>query len=142
MKEDTINKVIEQALSWVGTPYHPCARVKGAGVDCGMLLIEVYADAGACSRFDPGSYRPDWHLHRTEELYLGHVLNYFDEVPLDQAKPGDALVYKYGRTWSHGAILVAPGRVVHAYIKLGVIISNLDEHPLAGRTPRAFTLKE
>ena len=25
--------------SWIGTPYHNCADIKGVGVDCGMLLV-------------------------------------------------------------------------------------------------------
>lgn len=142
MTEDYVGKVLDEAKSWLRTPYHPCARVKGVGVDCGMLLIEVYSRSGVCPAFDPGSYRPDWHLHRSEEMYLEYVLQYFDEVPLESVKPGDVLVYRYGRTWSHGAIVVGDDTVIHAYIGLGVITSSTDEQPLSGRTPRAFTIKE
>src|SRR5262249_43477037 len=38
--------VVAEAESWIGTPFHHAARVKGAGVDCLMLLAEVYERAG------------------------------------------------------------------------------------------------
>ena len=34
--------VIREAKSWIGTPFHHAARIKGAGVDCLMLLAEIY----------------------------------------------------------------------------------------------------
>jgi cell wall-associated NlpC family hydrolase len=33
--------VVREAESWIGTPFHHAARVKGAGIDCLMLLAEV-----------------------------------------------------------------------------------------------------
>ena len=36
--------VVAEARSWIGTPYHHAADVKGHGVDCAMLLIRVYCD--------------------------------------------------------------------------------------------------
>jgi hypothetical protein len=39
--------VVKEALTWLGTPYHHHARVKGVGVDCARLLCAVY-EASAC----------------------------------------------------------------------------------------------
>ena len=33
--------VVRMARTWLGTPYHHQGRVKGAGVDCGGLVIGV-----------------------------------------------------------------------------------------------------
>src|SRR5208337_4686669 len=40
--------VLAIAESWVGTPFHHQGRVKGrqGGVDCAMLLLEVFLSAG------------------------------------------------------------------------------------------------
>lgn len=133
--------IISEAYSWLKTPYHACAKVKGVGVDCGMLLIAVYSTGGDMPEFDPGPYSPEWHKHRSEELYLNHMLRFFDEIPLAEAVPGDALVYKYGRTWSHGAIVVGENEVIHAYKGMGVILSTIGDYPLDNRVPRAFRLK-
>ena len=72
--------VLDEARSWLGTPYHHRACVKGAGVDCAQILIAVYANAGLIQAFDTGDYPPDWMLHREEERYLGFVLDHAHEV--------------------------------------------------------------
>ena len=46
--------VVAEALTWLGTPYHHRARVKGAGVDCGQLLAAVFEGAGVLRHVDPG----------------------------------------------------------------------------------------
>ena len=108
--------VVAEARSWIGTPYHNCADVKGAGVDCGMLLVRVFVDTGLIPRFDPRPYPIDWHLHRDHERYLGFVFDRgFAEVKIPQ--PGDVMVLRYGRCYSHGGIVsrVKPLAVVHAF---------------------------
>ena len=63
--------VVAEARSWIGTPYHHAADVKGHGVDCALLLVRVYCDLGLVEPFDPRPYTRDWFLHRSEERYLG-----------------------------------------------------------------------
>jgi cell wall-associated NlpC family hydrolase len=107
--------VVGEARSWIGTPYHDCADVKRHGVDCGMLLVRVFVDTGLCAPFDPRPYPPDWHLHRSEERYLGFVFDLTHEV--ERPRPGDVVVFRFGRCYSHGGIVVAgdPLAIVHAY---------------------------
>src|SRR5260370_9302840 len=50
--------VVQEAESWIGTPFHHAARVKGAGVDCLMLLAEVYQHPGVVAPIDPPFYVP------------------------------------------------------------------------------------
>jgi len=107
--------IVAEARSWVGTPYHNCADVKGAGVDCGMLIVRVFVDTGLCAPFDPRPYPPDWHLHRSEERYLGFVHDRTKQV--QSPGPGDVMVFRFGRCYSHGGIVteLKPLRIVHAY---------------------------
>lgn len=107
--------VVAEARSWIGTPYHSCAAVRGAGVDCGMLLVRVFVDAGLVAPFDPRPYPADWHLHRSEERYLGFVFDRAGEVARPQ--PGDVMVLRFGRCYSHGGIVTNadPLTIVHAY---------------------------
>lgn len=131
--------VIAEARRWLGTPYHPHGRVLGVGVDCAQILCAVYEAAGLVDYIDLGNYAPDWHACRTEELYLQWLLRVgATEVPHGQ--PGDVAVFRFGRTWSHGGILIAPDTVLHAAMHHGVIVSALNEPPLAGRPPRFFAL--
>jgi cell wall-associated NlpC family hydrolase len=109
--------IVAEARKWIGTPYHNCADLKGVGVDCGMLIVRVFVDTGLCAPFDPRPYPADWHLHRGEERYLGFVFDRCAEVAAPQ--PGDVIVMRFGRCYSHGGIVTAsaPLTMVHAYYK-------------------------
>lgn len=115
LEADQRAAVVREARSWVRTPYHNQADIKGAGVDCGMLLVRVFADTGLVPPFDPRPYADDWYLHRSEERYLGFIFDRAAQVgaPL----PGDVMVFRYGRCYSHGGIvtIAQPLTIVHAF---------------------------
>jgi cell wall-associated NlpC family hydrolase len=116
--------VVAAARSWIGTPYHNCADIKGVGVDCGMLLVRVFVDLNLCPPFDPRPYPVDWHLHRSEERYLGFIFDRSAEAT--EPLPGDVMVFRYGRCYSHGGIVTAakPLRIVHAYYQARMVIED------------------
>lgn len=116
-------RAIAEARTWLKTPHHHRAHIKGAGVDCGWLLIEVYSAVGVIPRFDPGEYPLDWMLHREEERYLEWVERYAARVGVPA--PADLVMYKRGRCYSHGAIVLDwPEQVLHAHVDEGVVISH------------------
>ena len=80
-------RVIAEAESWLGTPYHHMGRLKGVGCDCLTLLAGVYHASGVIPALDIPFYPPDWHLHRSVERYLEGLVGHACEV--DGAKPGD-----------------------------------------------------
>lgn len=104
--------IVAEARTWLRTPYHHRARVKGAGVDCAMLLAEVYERVGLIPHVSPLPYPMDWHLHRGEERYLKWVEQYAGSV--SQPLPGDIALWRFGRCFSHGAIVVEWPMVIHA----------------------------
>jgi NlpC/P60 family putative phage cell wall peptidase len=114
--------VVAAARSWIGTPYHHMADVKGAGCDCAMLLVRVYCDLGLIEAFDPRPYVKDWHLHRSDERYLGFLLACAHAVaaPL----PGDVILFRYGRCYSHGGIvtIACPLTIVHAFAPARIVL--------------------
>ncbi len=107
--------VVAAARSWIGTPYHHAADVKGHGVDCAMILVRVYCDLGLIEPFDPRPYTRDWMLHRSEERYLGLLLE--RARPVETPGPGDVILFRVGRCFAHGGIVTkaAPLTIVHAY---------------------------
>jgi cell wall-associated NlpC family hydrolase len=135
--------VIAEARSWLGTPYHNCADIKGVGVDCGMLLVRVFVDTGLAKSFDPRPYPADWHLHRSEEKYLGFVFDRSSEVITPQ--PGDVMVMRIGRCYSHGGIVTRPDplTMVHAFHPARRVLEEEVEHNSqlleAVRSPRFFS---
>jgi cell wall-associated NlpC family hydrolase len=135
----TREQVIAEARTWLGTPYHHHARIKGAGVDCAQLLIEVYHEVGLIPRPDVGNYPTQWHLHRGEELYLHWIERY--GVRVAEPRPGDVAVWQFGLTFSHGGIIVSDVDVIHALRDAGcVTITALREQPLADRPVRFYTM--
>jgi cell wall-associated NlpC family hydrolase len=138
-------RVVAEARRWIGTPYHPCADVRGHGVDCGMLIVRVFVDTGLVPAFDPRPYPPDWHLHHAEEKYLGFVSDRCRAIALGDVAPGDVLVFRYGRCHAHGGVVTGtkPLTLVHAFSPARAVI----EEPVARnatladpkRDPRAFS---
>ncbi len=135
--------VITEARSWVGTPYHNCADIKGVGVDCGMLLVRVFVDSGLCPPFDPRPYPIDWHLHRSDERYLGFIFDHGCEVA--EPQPGDVMVLRYGRSYAHGGVVTRakPLTIVHAFHPARRVLEEVIRHNNslsdAKRMPRFFS---
>jgi len=135
---DARQAVVAEALTWIGTPFHHAARVKGAGVDCLMLLAEVYERAGVAPHVEPPFYVPGWHMHRDAERYMEGLLGYTREIE-GPPQPGDIALFKFGRVFSHGAVVVAWPRLIHAYWAIGVVWGDAALHPLKRREVRFFT---
>lgn len=106
--------VVAVARSWLGTPYHTGGRIKSVGADCLTLLAEVFMEAGLVGGIEIPYYPGDWHLHRETERYLEGLLKYTHEV--QSPLPGDIALWKFGRCFSHGAIVVKWPVVIHAYV--------------------------
>ena len=130
-------RVVEEARTWLNTPYHHHADVKGAGVDCAMILVRIYCDLGILPPFDPRPYPRDWHMHRDAERYLGWLEQMASEV--EHPQEGDIAVWRFGRCFSHGAVFVGDNRVIHSFMGQGVILSDMGEHELAKRPVRFFS---
>ncbi|HWE72507.1 MAG TPA: hydrolase [Stellaceae bacterium] len=115
--------VVAEARQWLRTPYHHMGRVKGAGVDCATLLAEVYARAGVVPSVAIPFYPPDWHLHRDAERYLGFVVAHAGEIAGDPL-PADIALWRFGRCFSHGAIVIDWPVVIHAYAGRGCVLED------------------
>jgi cell wall-associated NlpC family hydrolase len=120
-------RVIAEARTWLGTPFRDQSDVKGAGVDCAMLLVRCFVDTGIVPAFDPRPYAPQWHLHRDEEKFLAIIEKLGTEVAREPV-PGDVIVYRFGRCFSHGALVIDEKHVIHAwYLEGRVTISKLTD---------------
>ena len=131
--------VVREARTWLRTPWRHNQALKGVGVDCGRLLIEVYRDAGVIPGFDPGNYSRQWNLHRAEEVYLAHVQAHAREITRAEARAGDCLIFLFGKTWSHAGIIAPePPWFIHAYVRTGVILGNWETEGQMGKAPPRF----
>jgi len=114
--------VAAEAQSWLGTPYHHMGRLKGVGVDCAMLPAEIYEACGLIPRQEVAFYPMDWNLHQGGERYLAQVLEHAAEV--EAPHPGDLVLWRFGRCLAHGAIVLDWPRIIHAVVRVGVVLDD------------------
>ena len=61
---------------------------------------------------------------------------------MQSPQPADFVVFRFGRTFSHGAIVVEWPIVIHAYIPHGVLLSDaLRDGELLGREHKCFEVQ-
>lgn len=107
--------------------------IKGKGVDCAQIILESFREAGLVIDYEAERYSSDWHLHRDEERYLSVVSRYMPLVgtgsqsvkergPSFNPLPGDVLMWKIGKTFSHSAIVTQWPYVVHASLPDRVVL--------------------
>ena len=130
-------RVVAEAKTWLRTPYHHMGRIKGGGTDCLMLLAEVYEAAGVIRHVDVPFYPPDWNLHRDAERYIQGLMRYAHEIG-GPPRSGDVAVFRFGRCFAHGAIVVSWPRLIHAWCDAGVVFVDGGQPPLIGRQVRFF----
>lgn len=137
----TRQAVVTEALTWVLTPYHHRARVKGAGVDCANMPAAVYEKVGLIPHINP-EYSPQWYMHRDEEIFLKYVTPYSREITESELDIGDFVLFKFGRTYSHGSIYVGNNEIVHAYQPCGMVVLGdiKRDADLNSRDRRFFTM--
>lgn len=86
------------ALGLVGTPYRYGGNTPDTGFDCSGLIAHVYRPQVRTSPPRMVAYLRSW----------GH------EVPRDQMRTGDLVIFSKGSTPTHAGIYVGEGRFVHA----------------------------
>lgn len=107
--------IVAEARSWIGTPYHHQASLKGVGCDCLGLVRGVWrALLGREPEAVPG-YSSDWGEVSAEEAMLTAARRHMTEIDASEAGAGDVLVFRMrpGRVAKHAGIL-AGATFIHA----------------------------
>jgi len=137
--------VVGSALGWLGTPYHHMAMVRNGGCDCVTFLKGSFVDARLPGELPAiGFYHKDWHLHRDAEKYLEGVLEACVERPSvveRKPEPADILLFKIGRVFSHGALVIDFPNLLHSQVNVGVARVNYNFSDLKSRETKVFTYK-
>jgi NlpC/P60 family putative phage cell wall peptidase len=123
-------EIVDEARSWLGTPYVHQASVKGAGTDCLGLLRGVWR---ALLGHEPEAvpiYSMDWSEPQGEERMWSAARRHLIEKYPNDAAVGDVLLFRMrdGRVAKHVGIVSAAGavpRFIHAYSGYGVVENTL-----------------
>lgn len=121
-----------EALTWIGTPFVNHADIKGPGgaVDCAMFMTRCAVDTGIVPAFDPRPYPPQWHMHRDRELFVEFLTGRLGARETEQPRPGDIAVWYFGRTYSHGGIILNSAEVVHAWFATRMVTRTRRDEPM------------
>ncbi len=118
--------IVDEARSWLGTPYRHQASVKGAGTDCLGLLRGVWrAHLGHEPETVP-TYSMDWSEPQGEERMWTAARRHLIEKNPREFSAGDVLLFRMceGRVAKHVGIVsevCAVPRFIHAYSGYGVV---------------------
>ena len=135
--------VIAVARSWLGTPYHDQASVKGVGCDCLGLIRGVWREVIGPEPMPVPPYSRDWGEAGPREVLAEAARAAMIELPIDEARTGDVILFRMrrGAIAKHAGILTNGRqnvhRFIHAYERTGVIEENLTE-PWRRRISFAF----
>lgn len=131
--------VITEAKSWLRTPWHHNASLKGIGVDCAQFLIEVFVNVGLIERPVIPPYARDRAAHSDTQTILAIMREFTRET--DDPEQGDLVVFEFGRTYSHCAIVIDYPRVIHAQISDGVVMADANNSVLRGHSRRFYSIE-
>jgi cell wall-associated NlpC family hydrolase len=133
--------VVAEALSWERTPYEHQQALKGVGVDCAMFPLAVYQNAGLIPRAVPLiEYAGQWHLNQETELYMQWVVK-LGGVETTELAPGNLVLYRLGRTFCHGALILDWPSVIHSELRRGVVKADGEkEGDLFRKERKVFTI--
>ena len=111
-----MSDVVEIARSWIGTPYHHQASVKGVGCDCVGLVRGVWRELIGPEPEAAPSYSRDWGDANGEETLLAYFRRHLIERPLAEAGAGHVVTlrWKPRLVAKHCMILTGAETAIHA----------------------------
>jgi len=109
--------VIDEAISWVGTPYQHQCSTKNVGCDCLGLVRGIWRKLYGAEPVKLPPYTPDWAETGGHETLRDASNHYLDLIQMQAVMPGDVLLFRMQANVpaKHMAVLVEPDLIVHAY---------------------------
>jgi len=114
----TRQQIVDEARTWLGTPFHHQGRLKGVGADCAGVVDGV-ARAFGFSGNIPANYgrQPDRNI-------MKRVLDeHMDPIPVAEATIADVLWFAFDGDPQHVGIVTDIG-ILHSYAQVGKCVEH------------------
>lgn len=105
-------KLVEEALTWQGTPYKYGASEKKRGTDCSGLVLKVYEEV----------------TRKKLPRNSAKQAEFCKKIKKGDVRPGDLVFFATGsdpKKISHVGMMIGDESFIHASTKKGVIISEM-----------------
>lgn len=117
----TREQIVASARSWLGTPYHHQASVKGVGCDCLGLIRGLWRELLGDEPAAMPAYTRDWGDVTGSEPLLAAARRNLTPIPPGLALRGDILVFRMqAGVAKHAGVLTDSEHFIHAVEELGV----------------------
>ena len=115
--------VVAVARSWLGTPYHDQASLRGVGCDCLGLARGVWREVVGDEPFPIPPYSRDWGETGPHEVLAIGARRMMAEIAIVDASPGALILFRMTprAIAKHVGILTSADSFIHAYERLGVV---------------------
>lgn len=129
---DTRSAIVEEAESWIGTPYIKRGTLKGIGVDCGMFPYKVYREFDLVPELEGNlpTLEDGWFCNTYDQRYARLVERYWRRLIVSQVRqeikpeylPGNLVLVKcHGSlVYNHAGIIAKWPFVIHSAPDFGV----------------------
>ena len=110
-------KIVAEARSWIGTPYHHQASLKGVGCDCLGLIRGVWRAVYGDEPETPPPYTPDWAEAQNCETLLAAATRHLRVIDMADAGAGDIVMFRWRAHLpaKHCAVLTGAAAMIHAH---------------------------
>ena len=98
------------------TPYvHRGTTLRGC--DCTGMLIGALHGFNKLKTYKLRKYPPDWNLHAGASDFIHEeLLRVADDIPDDEASPGDILLFRFGKCPAHAGVLIQGQMFAHCHV--------------------------
>ena len=108
-------QLIDEAMTWIGTPYKYARQEKGSGTDCSGFTMVVYNDVANIK------------IPRNSAKQA----EYCKSIKNSEIEPGDLVFFATGKDKnrvSHVGMMIDSDKFIHASSSKGVVISDINQN--------------
>ena len=115
--------ILAAARSWLGTPYHDQASLKGVGCDCLGLARGVWREVVGPEPFLIEPYSRGWGETGQIEVLAEGARRMMREIAMAEIGPGALVLFRMvpRAIAKHVGVMTGPDTFIHSYERLGVI---------------------